>query len=172
MSVEYKGTKMKVFGVDPGTKKSGWCYLELDPDNGVIEIRFGHDLNRLVLGYMKESIKSSDVLGYEWLRSYGRAVGEDVFRTCYMCGRLREAHGGNFHEPTRPDVIKHFTGRTNLPKPEVRKVLLSRFGGENAKKKGGILHGITNHAWDALAICVYLCEDIYGYDREYWDSRF
>jgi hypothetical protein len=164
---------MRIFGVDPGTKKSGWCYLEVDPNFGVTELAFGHDLNRRVVGAgAMFGSKGPDnmVTGYEWVRNYGGVVGEDVFRTAYMCGRVREVCDkyGVFHEPTRPEIIKHFTGRTNLPKPEVRKVLLNRFGGDNAKKKGGPLHGITNHAWDALAVCVYLCEEVYGYGKEDW----
>lgn len=149
---------LRIFGVDPGTKKSGWCYMHLDED-GVTRLEFGHCWNRIVIEELIQfnSLRSELVLGYEWLRNYSGVVGEDVFRTCYMCGRLRgEYRGDKFHEPTRPEIIKHFTGRTNLPKSEVRKVLLSRFGGENAKKKGGLLQGITNHAWDALAVCVYL----------------
>jgi len=121
---------LRIFGVDPGTKKSGWCYINLECD---IEIKFGHDWNRIVIEELRQfnSLRSELVLGYEWLQNYGGVVGEDVFRTCYMCGRLREAHvGDKFHEPTRPTIIKHFTGRTNLKKNEVRKVLLSRFGGE------------------------------------------
>ena len=163
---------MIIFGVDPGTKKSGWCWMDLDKDFGVQAIAFGHDLNRTVIGTMVNLGKDKGelVTGYEFVKSYGRAVGEDVFRTAYMCGRVREAceSFGPFHEPVRPEIVRHFTGRTNLPKPEVRKVLLSRFGGENAKNKTGLLHGITNHAWDALAVCMYLCESVYGYDEAYW----
>jgi hypothetical protein len=151
---------MKIFGVDPGPKKSGWCYL--DTTDG-IKISFGHDWNGAVITRLLEL--SPAVLGYEWIQNYGGVVGEDVFRTCYMCGRLREAFKAlYFHEPTRPQIIKHFTGRTNLPKPEVRRVLRSRFEGHNAE----LLRGITNHAWDALAVCIYLYEDVYGYDKTYW----
>ena len=37
-----------------------------------------------------------------------------------------------------------------------------------AKKKGGVLKGITNHAWDALAVCVYICETVYDYNKDDW----
>ena len=135
---------------------------------GLLELRFGHGWNREVITQLKD--EDPHVLGYEWVKSYGRAVGEDVFRTAYMCGRVREAAPllDKFYEPVRPEIIRHFTGRTNLPKPEVRKVLLSRFGGDTAKKKGGVLHGISNHAWDALAVCIYLCEKEYGFSKDYW----
>jgi len=85
---------MRIFGVDPGTKKSGWCYINTD----WASVTFGHDWNRVVIDKLHDC--APEVLGYEWLQNYGGVVGEDVFRTCYMCGRLREAHvGDKFHEP-------------------------------------------------------------------------
>lgn len=165
---------MRIFGVDPGPKSSGWCYLNIE-DNYITEIEFGHNLNRIMLTKQVElgdSDVSEMVIGYEWVKNYGRVVGEDVLRTAYTCGRVR-ANGqtyGRFYEPTRPTIIKHFTGRSNLPKSQVRKALLDRFGDDRVKSKGGILHGITNHAWDALAVCMYLCEEEYNYGKEYWRS--
>lgn len=149
--------------------------MNLEPD-WVSEIKFGHHWNRIMLTHQAQFGELDDsemVIGYEWVKNYGRVVGEDVLRTAYTCGRVRElgSHGGDYHEVTRPEVIRHFTGRTNLPKSEVRKVLLDRFGGETAKKKGGLLHGITNHAWDALAVCIYLCENVYDYDKNYWGNQ-
>ena len=166
---------MRIFGVDPGPKQSGWCYMDLGSD-WVSELKFGHSWNRVMLTHQSqfgESQGSAMTLAYEWVKNYGRVVGEDVLRTAYTCGRIRElgSQGGEYHEVTRPDVIKHFTGRTNLPKSEVRKELLDRFGGAESKKKGGILAGISNHAWDALAVCIYVCEDIYDYAENYWRSR-
>jgi len=153
---------MKVFGSDPGQKKSGWCSLDVDDTFGVIDISFGHDWNRVVIDMLKEN--PPDVLGYEWVRSYGRAVGQDVFRTAYMCGRLRQAFDGPFHEPDRPEIIRHFTGRTTHKKPVVRKVLKERFGSDTNNR----LKGITNHAWDALAVCIYVYEVFYGYHETSW----
>jgi len=121
---------------------------------------FGHDWNRIVIEKLHEC--KPEVLGYEWIQSYGLAVGEDVFRTAYMCGRLREAFGGGFHEPTRPQIVRHFTGRSTHKKPVVRQVLRERFEGNN-----DMLKGITNHAWDALAVCLFLLETIY---EESWSS--
>ncbi len=163
---------MKIFGVDPGTKKSGWCYINIHKVEGLKEINFGHDFNSLVIEQGKQ-YSPSLIIGYEWVKNYGRVVGEDVFRTAYMCGRVREALSlnANFFEPTRPCIIKHFTGRTNLPKSEVRKVLLDRFGGPDAKKAGGPLHKISNHAWDAMAVCLYIKEYIYGIDKKIWSSN-
>jgi len=149
---------LRVFGVDPGQKKSGWCYLTT---SGVLD--FGHDWNRVVIEKLLYS--KPEILGYEWVKSYGLVVGEDIFRTAYMCGRLRQGHSGKFHEPTRPDIVKYFTGRTTHKKPVVREVLKKRFEGNNH-----LIKGITNHAWDALAICIYIGESIYGIDQAYWSS--
>jgi len=151
---------MRILGVDPGQKKSGWCSISAGEDC-LQEISFGHDWNAEVIEILNKF--QPEVVGYEWVQSYGRAVGEDVFRTAYMCGRVRQAHNSCFCEPTRPEVIKHFTGRSNLPKPEVRKVLKERFEGNTDAIKG-----ITNHAWDALAVCVYVLETEYGYSKDYW----
>jgi len=153
---------MKVFGADPGQKKSGWCAMDADSTFGIQSISFGHEWNSLTLG--KLITDPPDALGYEWVKSYGRAVGEDVFRTAYMCGRLRQAFTGVFYEPTRPEIIQHFTGRSNLKKVAVREVLKARFGANN----NNYLKGITNHAWDALAVCIYVYEVFYEYPKTCW----
>jgi len=162
---------MTFIGVDPGPRKSGAAIV--DVDFGLIWM--AHDSNKEIIKTIKPYLEQGNaVLGYEWVQNYGRVVGETVMRTAHTCGRLFElAHDKNnfIHEPTRPKIVRHFTGKTNSKKPEVRDKILERFGGEDSKKKGGALYGISNHKWDALAVCIYLGETIYDIDRLFWTEQ-
>lgn len=160
---------MIIIGVDPGTTSSGLAIISLGEEDWV---EFFHLPNALVMTKLTGLAQFRDmVVGYEWLQSYGMAVGESVFRTCHMCGRLKhfaDVHGFTVIERTRPQIVKYFTGRSNLKKAAVRSTLLDRFGGNMAKQKGGVLYGISNHMWDALAICVYIYEENYAIKQEQW----
>jgi Holliday junction resolvasome RuvABC endonuclease subunit len=162
---------MKIIGVDPGTKSSGLCVLDieearptelLDADNNMI-------LSRVIRACRWQDT----VVAYEWVQNYGRVVGEEVLRTAHMCGRIyAEAwESKTIHEPTRPMIVRHFTGQQNAPKPHVRQAILDRFGGKEAKKKGNKLYGVSNHKWDALAVCIYIAETIYDIEENYWQTE-
>lgn len=162
-----------LYGIDPGTTKSGVARVEYGVGHTPC-IGFWHESNNAVLQRVwNDSSLNVLNISYEWVQSYGRVIGEEVLRTAYMCGRLREvAHlnGYDTHEPTRPQIIRYFTGQTNVKKAHVRQALLDRFGGSMAKRKGQVLYGISNHMWDALAICIYVAEDIYDVEQKIWEE--
>jgi len=162
---------MVIIGVDPGTRESGLAIVDFERRT----IEMHHMLNGDVLHRIDAEafLKSDVVVGYEWVQCYGGVVGQDVFRTAFMCGRVHEMATPRCgtYEPTRPMVVKHFTGRSNHKKPVVREKILERFGGKDARKKGGPLYGVSNHKWDALAICMFIGETIYDIEKTIWNEK-
>jgi len=102
---------MKIIGCDPGETSSGLCVLDVDLAKPIVLL---DDLNEVVITVARLACEDKEyVIGYEWVQNYGRVVGESVMRTCHMCGRLySEAAKNNttLHEPTRPQIVRHFTG--------------------------------------------------------------
>jgi Holliday junction resolvasome RuvABC endonuclease subunit len=163
---------MIVYGIDPGTTHSGLGRIEMGEDVEHPSVFFCYDHNNVIMQKLWEESHFHDfIVGYEWVQNYGRVIGEEVLRTAYMCGRMRElvhVRSFEFHEPTRPQIVNHFTGVTNAKKPHVRQAILDRFGGSIAKKKGNVLNGISNHMWDGLAICMFIMEGTKNVNEEQW----
>ena len=92
------------------------------------------------------------------------AVGQEVFRTVHWAGRFTEAAESQRHtveQLTRREVKLHLCGSMRAKDPNIRQVLLDRFGGDDArgtKAHPGPLYGIANDVWSALAIAVVYTE--------------
>lgn len=94
----------------------------------------------------------------------GQTQGWEVFDTARYIGRLQEAFQPLPVELlTRSGVLGALgiqTRRRKKTDPKVnadaavRYAMVHRWGGEGAVKKGGPLHGVTSHAWQALAVAV------------------
>lgn len=160
---------MKVMAIDPGTTESAFVLLDLD----------GHVLNHnkqsndFVLGWVQAAFDRRvgnpiEHLVIEQVASYGMPVGREVFETVHWAGRFHQAaldfgFRASVTRLTRKTVAEHLCGGGEREKGKtpndatVRKALLDRYGGDEARKKGGALHGITNDRWAALAVgCAYL----------------
>lgn len=147
---------MRIFGVDPGSLHSGLAVIDID--GKVLDKKWV--LNDNIEAYLLFEMDKGDHFGCEWIQNYGRMVGESTFRSAYAAGRfayVASVSGATrIWEPTRPEVLKHHCGRSNVDKPALRAQLLERYGGKSAKKKGQDLHGISNHIWDALAVALFI----------------
>lgn len=97
---------------------------------------------------------------------YGpRSLGEETLDAAHWGGialatmkiALR-TYNATFFRPSRPEVLKHTTGRSNASKPEINQCLYARFGGKGTIKKPGLLYGMDQHQRDAFAGCVWLLE--------------
>lgn len=151
-----------VLAIDPGTDESGWCaYL-----NGEV-LQAGVMANVELLQYVQRD--HFQINGYrlaiEMVASYGMPVGREVFETVRWIGRLQQA----WYEPEnvelvyRKDVKLHLCGDLRAKDSNIRQALLDRFpstgGGRTpqvgTKAKPGPLHGVSSHAWSALAVAVY-----------------
>lgn len=156
---------MRIAGIDPGPVKSALSIIE--DNKPVLNVWLPNDE---ILDYIRW--EEYDAIGYEWVACYGRTVGEEVFRTAHMCGRIAEVKDPSaiLYEQTRPDIILHLCGATNLPKSATRQALIDRWGGKEKTRKGQPLYKIVKHMWDSLAVCVHVAEINYARPRTYWSS--
>lgn len=160
---------MKVMAIDPGTTESAIVLLSVEGD-----VLYHHKMpNDEVLAWVQGAFdKRVDNpvrdLVIEQVASYGMPVGREVFETVHWAGRFHQAaldlgFRASVTRLTRKTVAEHLCGGGEREKGKtpndatVRKALLDRYGGEEARKKGGALYGITNDRWAALAVgCAYL----------------
>ena len=178
---------MKVFAIDPGPTKSGWCLLE----NGA-PTNWGWSENDVLITEMH----ADATLVIEDIGNYGMAVGRDTFDTCKWMGRFDQAHATDAIFIPRPTIKTHLCGVASAKDGNVRQALIDRFGGDEVavggkkcqtcKGKGwkgtgrpvceecngqryetppGVLHGISGHAWSALA-CGVVYLDMQQQQRE------
>lgn len=146
----------QMLSIDPGTEQSGWCVIQFGRvmESGVAP---NHLLLGKVLGW-----KGS--LAMEMVSSYGMPVGREVFETVLWIGRFQQAY--EYPEIARliyrRDVKLHLCGSAKAKDANIRQALLDMFprtgGGKTpqvgTKKQPGPLHGVSSHAWSALAVGV------------------
>ncbi len=88
--------------------------------------------------------------------------GAEVFETVRWAGRFEEAcHPIPVVSLTRKAVVLHLCHDQRAGDPNIRRVLLDRFGGDGAKgtkAHPGPLYGISGDVWAALAVAVTYAE--------------
>lgn len=110
-----------------------------------------------------EEIAPTTALVIEEIRSYGMAVGREVFDTCRWTGRFEQAadyRGAHVHWLGRKEIVVHLCGSPKAKDTNVRRALIDRFGGDAAIRKGGALYGISKDVWSALAIAVAFSDGV------------
>lgn len=145
---------MICFGIDPGTKQSGWVLTDGAKviDSGVHD---NHDVLRWV-----QAGQGADVLAVEMFASMGMTVGREVFETVRWIGRFQQA----WRDPEavrlvyRAQVKLHLCGQARAKDPNVRQALLDKIGPVGKKAAPGPCYGVTSHAWSALAVAVTAME--------------
>jgi len=147
-----------VLAIDPGPVVSAWIVLE----DG-LPVAFGIEQTDVVI----ELVRPTDILDHdvviERMQSFGMPVGESVFETCYVIGRLLQAATPRrVRLVTRLDVKMHHCHSPRAKDSNVRQSLLDRFGGKDiavgTRADPGPLYGIKKDVWSALAIGVYHLE--------------
>lgn len=143
-----------VCGIDPGPEKS--AIVRWDGCEAFVP-RYLPNLE--VRAYIEDY--EIGQVAVEWVHCYGRAVGEEVFRTAWWAGRFCELafHGcgettTGFQLFTRRDVCRALIGDQQAKKAQVNAYLRDTFGPVGTKKKPGPLYGVSGHVWDALAVAV------------------
>jgi hypothetical protein len=108
------------------------------------------------------------VLAIERVASYGMSVGKEVFETCEWVGEFRNEwrrHGrGQAVLVYRRDVKLHLCQSPRAKDANIRQALIDRWGGKAAAignaKNPGPLYGVKSHAWAALAVAVYVNDEM------------
>jgi hypothetical protein len=114
--------------------------------------------NAAVRGTLK-SPAMYDLAAIEQVRSYGMAVGAEVFDTCVETGRFVQAVadwvvGREVILIPRMDVKMHLCHSPRAKDGNVRQALLDRLGPVGTKSNRGPCYGVSGHAWAALAVAV------------------
>lgn len=152
------GSAHEVLGVDPGPERSGWCLLRHSPveahpwrvlDSGTVP-------NRDMLADFGFLFVRDRALAIERVRSYGMAVGREVFETCEWIGRFWQAwpDESRVQLVERREVKLHLCGSARAKDANIRQALLDLLGPKGTKKAPGPTYGVKSHAWSAVAVAV------------------
>jgi Holliday junction resolvasome RuvABC endonuclease subunit len=142
---------MRLLAIDPGNEETGWVFFDT-ATNKILEFR--KECNEKVLFSVERLDPDETVI--ERIASYGMAVGESVFLTCFFIGRLieRASTCGPVHLITRKEVVVQLCGTARAKDSNIRQVLIDRFGEPGTKKNPGPTYGIKADMWAALAVAV------------------
>lgn len=146
---------MEVLAIDPGPEQSAYVRY----DGRVLEHA---KCDNQCLVAMLRGMASPPVIACEWLASYGKPVGEEVFATARWIGRFQEAFGcdEHFHFYKRAEIKLHLCHATvGVNDGVIRQALIDRFGPGKEKAIGkkaspGPLFGLAGDEWAALALAV------------------
>jgi len=150
---------MTIFAIDPGPEKSAVVWFN------PIEFKYlrGYIANNREVLTLLKAAEEIPIIACEWITSYGIAVGESVFETCYWVGKFDEAvQPRKFLRIPRADIKIELCHSARAKDPNIRQVLIDMFpktgGGKTpqigVKKQPGPLYGISSHMWSALAVAV------------------
>jgi hypothetical protein len=158
-----------ILALDPGTTNTGVVELDFEQgtDDGVPDIHSCAIMpNAQVLDYIRGQDSLADVVACEQVRSYGMAVGKEVFETVTWCGRFQEAVLGQWtagipwlYVP-RLSVKLHLTGSPRAKDANIRQAILDRYpatgGGKTpqvgTKSQPGPLFGVKSHIYAAIGV--------------------
>lgn len=139
-----------IYALDPGPVSSALVVLDGSriADTQILP-------NQEMLGWLCAVYAERDEhLVVEQIRSYGMAVGAEVFDTCFWSGRFVEAWGWHWSLMPRLSVKMALCHDSRAKDANIRAALIDRYGGKAATKKGGALYGIKADLWAALAVGV------------------
>lgn len=148
-----------VLAIDPGNVKSGWVAFDT---TAMLPLQFGKHDNEYMLRVIDKWTIGADaatLLAVEQIKSYGMRVGDTVFETCVQSGRMMQRWLENtaqeFDQILR---VPRTTAKSTLglkvttKDKDIRRAIIDRYGGDEATKKGGVLHGVAGDVWAALAV--------------------
>lgn len=152
---------MRILAIDPGTEKSGW--IVFDTDNYSVE-EMGITDNFELLDTIETL--NSDLVAFEMIASYGMPIGKTTIETIFWIGRLYQKCE-SLGIPTerlykKIDINPTICGSNKAKDSNIRRALLDMFpangGGKTpqvgTKSKPGVLYGVKEHIWAALAIAM------------------
>ncbi|MFN8631166.1 MAG: hypothetical protein U0838_12880 [Chloroflexota bacterium] len=145
-----------MLAIDPGSLQSGWILL----DNERV-VASGVTLNPELLRTLVLSDHAYQILVCEFMSPRGLPTSREDMETIWWAGRFAQAaQPRESWRVTRDDVKLHLCGRrSKVTDANVRQALIDRYGGIGGKAAAigtkaapGPLHGVSTHAWAALAV--------------------
>lgn len=166
-----KSSKGYVLGLDPGSEESALVVFARRDQKVVHHVQESNEgLLRILSGGLW-AYTDADALAIEMITSYGMAVGESVFETCFWVGRFFEAwsrRGGTAVRIKRGSVkmaICHTMAATDA---NIRQALIDMLGPAGTKKSPGPTYGIAKDRWAALAVAVTCSKILDQHKGEEW----
>lgn len=146
---------MIVFGIDPGTYDS--AIVAFDGHKISFKEKMGNLKLLAMLRSSEEALRGKRVV-IEMIGHYGTGMpaGKEVFETCIMIGRIREAverHGAAVTTVLRKTVAAHLCGNARAGDGPFKQALKDKYGDKGTVKNPGPLFGMAGDLWSALAIC-------------------
>jgi hypothetical protein len=145
-----------IFGIDPGSKKSGYVIFDGTSILGKGEME-NEDIIKQIEKEYHLGNENEFIVAIEQIRGYGLVCGDDTFDTCEWGGhfaRYAMTLGCLVRMIPRKEIKKHLCGNTTTNDKYVRQALIDRLGEQGSKKNPGPTFGIAGHTWSALAVCV------------------
>lgn len=147
-----------ILAIDPGTEESAYVLLTF-PDSTIEIIDKGKVKNDTMLTLIERYGNNLSHTVIEMVASYGMPVGKSTFETVYWIGRFCEcAFHSRYSKVERifrkSDVCMHLCHTTKAKDSNIRQALIDRYGEPGTKNSPGLLYGISNDVWSALAIGV------------------
>lgn len=159
---------MVILAIDPGQYDS--AYVVYDTKTAEI-LNFNLAKNEVIVGDIKKlGVRAQkehkeyapiDMMVLEIPKSYGMAIGDSILETCVWLGRFAqtwESFGGNHTTIPRKTVVTQICLKPTANDSNVRQALIDKYGGKEkaigTKAQPGVLKGIVNDLWAALAVAV------------------
>ena len=147
---------MRILAIDPGNVESAYCLV----DENYIPLEFGKIENEQFLQMLE--FNDYDELVIEMIGHYGTgmAVGETVFDTCIMIGRIIQAVKREYTLIKRKTVVAHLCGSVKATDSNITQALIDRFAkgvrnyGKGTKNDKGYFYGFYKDIWAAYALAV------------------
>ncbi len=147
-------SRKNILAIDPGTTHSG--VVEWNPITNTYALIAPHWPNNDLLDCLRRTPGKIRVV-CEWIQAMGMPVGQEVFLTCRLVGRIEEicaSKGRTVEYITRPTVKARLCGSARAKDQNVRQALIDRVGPVGTKKSPGPLFGVSSHSWSALACAI------------------
>lgn len=151
---------LSIVGIDPGTERSAIVQYNVLPGKTVGHVEWARYLDNAELAHLFPLLSCGTVGVIEDVRSFYRRVGSDLLTTVkwigVFCWEWRRQRGDDMHCILRATVKTHLIGGAVGDDADVTAALYEKFGGSRSAAVGtikakGPCHGVTGHAWNALA---------------------
>lgn len=182
--MKYEKDSCIVVSIDPGNTESAlvvWC-----PKSRRILAKH-YAPNAEILGHIRAAMSTDGVpldpvkyprlVAIEQVRSYGMAVGAEVFDTVHWSGRFHQFILDHWHQEDivilvpRRDVKMTLCHTNKAKDANIRTAIVDMFGGEKqakgCKKEPGPLYGISGDLWAALALAITVGNNLWQGKYEY-----
>jgi len=149
----------QVLALDPGPEQTGYVLADYDQRSGKIlvaeaAVKPNAEILRVIGRCPANTLVLVEEMTVYGMMSY--AALASILPTVRWEGKFELASdwaGLECLMVRRPDVRKAVAGSCRAKRPHVRACLIEQFSpGQNPRKKGTPLHGVTSHAWEALAL--------------------